>query len=162
MVLFYLDSSAIVKRYRRETGTDLVDALFEHRTSHDQFVSSFLSVLEVTSAVYRLQSAGELRESTASGMLSQFRRDLVEQVRLWTLDEDIAESAIHVVESYRPRAADAIHLATALAASAAADLPIVFVSADRDLIRAASEAGLQHIDPAEAIAVERLRQLRMS
>lgn len=161
MPLFYLDTSAIVKRYRRETGTDLIDLLFEQRRANEQFISSFLSVLEVTSAVHRLKSTGELRESAAAQTLSQLRRDLGGDIDLWPLDEDIAEAAVHVVEAYGLRAADAIHLATALAASAATNLPMIFVSADRDLFQAASNAGLRSIDPTASMALEQLRQLRV-
>lgn len=65
MALFYLDTSAIVKRYRTEVGTELVEALFNERLPTDELTSSFLAVLEVTSVVHRLLTAREIREDIA-------------------------------------------------------------------------------------------------
>ncbi len=51
MTVFYLDTSAIIKRYRRESGTDLVDQLLESPRAEDRFCTSFLTVLELTSGI---------------------------------------------------------------------------------------------------------------
>ena len=52
MTVFYLDTSAIVKRYRTEKGTEFIDRLFkEIETSEHRLATSFLSVLEFVSAL---------------------------------------------------------------------------------------------------------------
>jgi predicted nucleic acid-binding protein len=161
MPLFYLDTSALIKRYRSELGTVLLDALFEERLAPDQFVSSFLTVLELTSVVYRLRTAGELGENVARELLSRFRLHIDELVQIWPLNDDVVGSAVRVIEDFHPRAADALHLATALAITNAVNLQVVFITADQDLMRASSEAGLLCINPAQDGALQELRQMRV-
>ena len=48
MVTFYFDTSAIVKRYRKEVGSDILDKIFEFK-EHGLAVS-FWSLLEFTVA----------------------------------------------------------------------------------------------------------------
>jgi len=43
MVTFYFDTSAIVKRYHREVGFDVLDRIFELK---DGFATSFWTILE--------------------------------------------------------------------------------------------------------------------
>jgi hypothetical protein len=43
MPLFYLDTSALVKRYRTEQGTEVVEQLLTNFSPEDRFFTSFLS-----------------------------------------------------------------------------------------------------------------------
>jgi predicted nucleic acid-binding protein len=63
MPVFYLDTSALVKRYRTEPGTEVVEELFAGAPPGDEFFISFLSIIELTSAVLRLVKGA----SSASG-----------------------------------------------------------------------------------------------
>ncbi len=40
MALYYLDTSALVKRYRTERGMEVMAALFSDRTLDDMFITS--------------------------------------------------------------------------------------------------------------------------
>lgn len=161
MAVFYLDTSALVKRYWPEQGTDLVDRLSEARTADDRFVTSLLTILEMTSATHRLIGSDRLPQNVGHEILGQFRRDLQEHFVVWPLDERTLEDAVHIVEQYRLRSADAIHLATALAmASAAQGSQAVLVSADRELCAAAESAGLRVVDPLRSDALNHLDELR--
>lgn len=82
MALFYLDTSAIVKRYRAEPGTELIDALFDERAPPEQLTSSFLAVLEMMSVVHRLRTAREIREDVADDIIARFRRDMDERIQI--------------------------------------------------------------------------------
>jgi hypothetical protein len=42
MPLYYLDTSALLKRYRTEIGTRVVDALFSARTRDELLITSHL------------------------------------------------------------------------------------------------------------------------
>lgn len=44
MVHFYFDTSAIVKRYRKEVGSEVLDEIFELK--EHGFIISFLTILE--------------------------------------------------------------------------------------------------------------------
>ena len=88
MGIFYLDTSAIVKRYRNETGTDLVDKLLDSPHPQHRFYTSFLSVLEMTSALLRLAKGGQIDQDTAKETLARFHRDLRQNFRVWPLDDN--------------------------------------------------------------------------
>ncbi len=111
MPVFYLDTSALVKRYRSEAGTEVVEELLKNPRPEDRFFLSFLSILELTSGVLRLAKAGQLRDATATQILAQFRSDVRELYKVWPLSEEVAVSAVAVVEQHKLRSADALHLA---------------------------------------------------
>ena len=54
MPVFYIDTSALVKRYRTEQGTGVVEVLLSDPRPEDRFFLSFLSVIELTSGILRL------------------------------------------------------------------------------------------------------------
>ena len=154
MPVFYVDTSALVKRYRLEQGTDVIDSLFNNPLPEDRFYTSFLSVLEVTSAVHRRLGLGQLDGALAHEILARLRRDLQDYFRLWPLNNDVVAAAVSVIEQYKLRSMDAIHLATALAiASLAPGLSIVMVSSDHEIIRAADAVGLGVLNPADSNAL---------
>jgi len=66
MSLLYLDTSALVKRYKREKGSDVIGSLFERKSRADRVVVSFLVVIEVTGAASRLRQKGILTASTGT------------------------------------------------------------------------------------------------
>jgi predicted nucleic acid-binding protein len=161
MAVFYLDTSALVKRYRTELGTEVVEDLLSNPSQQDRFFTSFLSIIELTSGILRLAKGRQLREETAQEILARFRADVHELLRVWPLDEDGAAAAVTVVQQHRLRSADAIHLATAEAiGSLVPDARVVMVSSDRELLDAAEAAGLTPLDPQASDAGERLRQVR--
>lgn len=161
MAIFYLDTSAIVKRYRTEHGTELVTQLLQDPPPQDRFYISFLAILELTSGVLRLVKGGQLRETVANEILATFRRDVRDLFRIWPLSEEITWSAVTVAEEHKLRSGDAIHLATAqVLSSVEPNVPLVLVTSDRELLEAGINAGLEAMDPASATAVERLATIR--
>ena len=51
MAIFYLDTSALVKRYKTEEGSEMVDDLYDNLPSGNSLAISFLTVLEFVSAI---------------------------------------------------------------------------------------------------------------
>ena len=83
------------------------------------------------------------------------------QFRLWPMSNTVVRQAVPVIEQHRLRAADAIHLASALAIAArAAPATVVMVTGDQELIRAARSTGLIVLDPTDAGALAQLRAAR--
>jgi len=81
MAIFYVDTSAIVKRYRREKGTEVIDELLEDPPLADRFYISFLKFMQRFS-VTRLAEyfdiiRGVIREGQSQGV---FRRELNEKL----------------------------------------------------------------------------------
>ena len=44
MTVFYLDTSALVKRYKTEEGTDIIDYLYDNLPKGHSLATSFLTV----------------------------------------------------------------------------------------------------------------------
>ena len=161
MALFYLDTSAIIKRHRVEKGTEILDQLLSVQP-HDRFYTSFLSVLELTSAVMRLAKGG-LAENAATEILARFRLDVRDRLRVWPVDDEVMRSAVQVVERHRLRSGDAIHLATAQGIfSVISGQQAVMVSSDKELLAAATASGLSTLVPEDSDSLESLARLRAS
>lgn len=161
MPIFYLDTSALVKRYRSEQGTEVIEQLFSNPLPEDRFFISFLAIIELTSGILRLAKGGQLNEDTANEILARFRQDVRELFRVWPLNEEIATDAVTVVEEHRLRSTDAIHFATAQRiASLAPGVQIVMVSSDRELLEATEAAGLSALDPQAVGSADKLRRVR--
>lgn len=161
MPVFYLDTSAIVKSYHSERGSQVIDDLLENSGPQVQFHTSSLTLLEGISAIERLADLGQLDKGLARSALARFRRDLRDRFHVWPISNEVITEAASVVGQYRLRSADAIHLATALS------IPLlvlasetVMVSSDHRLIRSAQAVGLRVLDPADSGALAQLRQLR--
>ncbi|MDO8689693.1 MAG: type II toxin-antitoxin system VapC family toxin [Dehalococcoidia bacterium] len=161
MPIFYVDSSAVVKRYLPEQGTDLMNLLLENPSSEDRFYTSFLSVLEVTSALHRSATTRQMVGALVDEILARFRDDFDSLMRLWPLNNELVTASIPVVERHRLRSGDAIHLATALRiASITPGVASIMVSSDQQLLNSAEESGLNVLDPSALGASSKLIRLR--
>jgi uncharacterized protein len=161
MVVYYFDTSAIIKRYRTEIGTDVVDEILKNPLSQDRFYTSFLTILEVTSGITRLVRGQQLTESIAGEIFSRFRQDIQDHFRILPLDNETVNRAVSVVEKFGLRSADAIHMATAIYVfSAIPESSHVMVSSDRELLESARSANLTALDPQNNTSMDMLRELR--
>jgi predicted nucleic acid-binding protein len=146
MANFYVDSSALVKRYRHEEGSDTVLRLLE---SAERLVIARLSIVEVSSALTRRarQTATPAEELTATlGVLDAELRDSFDIVEL---DEAVMERAMALARKHALRGADAIQLACALMAyEDSPDAAFLFMSSDVELNAAAIAEGLPVENPA--------------
>ena len=148
MPVYYLDTSVILKRYRDEQGTEVVDRLLSEPQPDDRFYTSFLSVLEVRAGIARLVRSGQLDTTFAGHLLATFQEDTQRILQLWPLDNSILSAAVDVADHHGLRSGDAIHLATAASIfRLAPELKKVLVSSDRELLEAAVDSGMEVLDP---------------
>jgi predicted nucleic acid-binding protein len=70
---YFVDSSALVKRYVQERGTAWVRSL-THRRTGNQILLASITVVEVTAAVARRRAGKTITPAQASPFLSQFRK----------------------------------------------------------------------------------------
>ncbi len=75
MVGFFCDSSAIVKRYVNETGSNFVDGLTDLKSGNVILLSRITRV-EVTSAIARRLKNASLMTADAQNALAAFQHDL--------------------------------------------------------------------------------------
>lgn len=148
MARFFLDSSALVKRYRAELGTGDVEALVN--TPGNRFFISRLALVEVQSSLARLVREGVLTEKDFGELIARLEEDVaagllnVVAVSSRRLEGAAAILGTHGL-THPVRTLDAIHLATAQALNGRSRLA-GFVAADRKLLAVAEQAcGLQTI-----------------
>jgi predicted nucleic acid-binding protein len=142
-LIHYLDSSALVKRYVAEQGTEEVLALF---TSDSPPVCSRIAHVEASAAFARRAHEGMLTPRQRDKLLERLTQDLAE-CRILEVTADIVRSSVTLVRQQPLRAYDAIQLASALWAGKHIDPRVRFVSADRSLARVARVVGLEDVVP---------------
>lgn len=149
MPVYFLDSSALAKRYVQETGTGWVRGITDPAAGNRAAVSAITPV-EVTAAVARRQRLGSIQPADASAALSELRTDLRSLLLVTQLTSGMIDSAMRLAERHALRGYDALQLAVALEVSARADtvgLPFVVISSDIELNDAARANGLAVDDP---------------
>lgn len=148
MTAYFCDSSALVKRYARETGTRWMIGLFR-RAAGNIFYAARITRVEVIAALARkgrgnLLTPPELQRATA-----RVRRDFIKRTIIVDASPLLLEHAERLAETHGLRGYDAVQLATAIEANAERTSmklsPLVFLTADKDLLIAA---------PAESLAVD--------
>lgn len=148
MPRYYLETSALVKKYRTERGTEVVAELFEGQLESEVLVTSYLTVVEVTSVATRLFHAGALSRRAYRVILGNLSRDVGETIQLQSVSDVILSDAVALAENYALRAPDAIHLSTARRVRGAfPDEPYYVVGSDARLKAACEGLGLVVLDP---------------
>jgi predicted nucleic acid-binding protein len=150
MAAYLFDTSAIVKRYVAETGSAWVQALVDPAAGHVAYPAR-IGTVELVSAVTRRQRGGSLTASVTASILSQFRQDLGLEYRVIEITPVLLTDAMLLAEQHGLRAYDAVHLAAAAELRrqrlAAGLGPLTLVSADQELLAAASAIGMAVEDP---------------
>ncbi|MEZ8221231.1 PIN domain-containing protein [Candidatus Fervidibacteria bacterium JGI MDM2 JNZ-1-D12] len=141
---FVFESSAIVKRYVAETGSQWVEEVCDPTQGH-QIVICDLCITEVASALSRLQREGRLTIDERDQIYADFLAHCRTEYVLVPITRQMLEEAGTLCFRHPLRALDAIHLAAALHVARAArrqGLTITFVSADDALLNSARIEGL--------------------
>jgi len=147
LTLYYLDSSALVKLYIREAGTERMLALAGQTPGHQLAVLA-LAQVEVRSAFRRRQRAGEMGDRLTEELLAAFERHLESRFLRQVLTDTMLDFACKLLDQHRLSAFDAIQLAGYFAVRTAAGRDTsVFVCADGELLAAAEIHGVPVIDP---------------
>ena len=146
----YLDSSAIVKRYIKEIGSDSLDFLY-HELEKDSQVEALIfsswNLGEVYGAIDTKCQRGDIDEEAmfeVLTLLSQETKKFVamRKVRIVPLGARIFSKSRELVLKYHIYQADALQLASAKEAQAQ-----FFISADRKLVDCATAEQLDALNP---------------
>ena len=87
MTVYFLDTSALVKRYHWELGSDAVDTLFAEHDRH--LMISDLSIIELGSALTKKVREGEATPEKYYRALGLFCQDIVtETIHVETMGEE--------------------------------------------------------------------------
>ncbi|MGH9540325.1 MAG: type II toxin-antitoxin system VapC family toxin [Terriglobales bacterium] len=146
MTGYFFDTSALVKLYLREPGSDAAARLARGWQTTPVFASA-LARVEARAAFQALSRAGSIPSAAAAEIIDALDRDLDQAFQVQPMGSDVVEIASLLVIRRPLRAADAIHLASCIVLKAPEGLPI-FVCSDKRLLRAARDEGLETLDPA--------------
>lgn len=113
MVGYYLDTSAMLKRYVDEPGSSWLRTQTRHAAP---LVSSQLLIVEVTSAFNRRVREGTLTLAEYRRLRDIFRDDCRTEYQIVTVLNAVVDLACDLLERHPLRGSDAVHLATALIA----------------------------------------------
>jgi predicted nucleic acid-binding protein len=142
----FFDTSALVKRYYSEAGTDTVDELIE---SDETTVVSSLSIVETTSAFRRKHNRDEIAEDEMNALLGAFFEEALDDFLILPLDESLVRFSFDLVIEDDLRTLDSLQLSAALSVHSE-ETNVTFVCADGELASTAEERGLETINPVEA------------
>ena len=160
MSAYFLDSSALVKRYHREPGTDWVIALCEPRV-HPALYLSAIAEVEVVAALRRLGRHEGFHPSSIAALQNRFERHLARSgpgspspyyVPVTLVPEILTAAAALCTkhweaQPYPLRSLDAIQLASAMVAARRISEELIFVTADVRLAAIAPQEGFRVINP---------------
>lgn len=147
---YFLDTSALIKRYVPETGSNWIRAITRSGATNAIFIAQ-ITQAEVVSGISR-----RMREGKMSGQVAHLIRQLMDrhvkgQYEIIRLNQSIIAHAEDLLELYALRAYDAVQLASALENNAnlirAGLSDLTVVSADQRLLTIAAAENLKTDDP---------------
>lgn len=150
MTSYFLDSSALVKRYITEQGSKWIRSLTLPRARNIIFIAP-VTQLEVVSSLARRWREGTISRALFDRSRMLFARHTSRQYTVITFDSALAGIAEDLILKYPLRAYDSVQLAAAVQAQL--KMPnkdkITFVCADNRLREAATAENLDTINPNE-------------
>lgn len=150
MSVVFTDSSAVIKRYIRETGSQWVKNIFTAVPANQVFVAAVTPV-EVVSAITRRGRSDDRSQRLADSACTLFLSDYTADFEIVEVSELLLGQAVQLALSHGLRGYDAVQLAAGVELNrlhiGSGLTPILFVSADRELNAAALAEGLTVDDP---------------
>jgi predicted nucleic acid-binding protein len=146
VAILYLDTSALVKLYVEETGSDKLVALTTDSARHQMAVLA-LARVEFRSAVRRRQRAGDFDASSADALIASLTQHLQDLFIVQPVTETTLEEAQSLIDAHALRAFDAVQLAGARVLVQNGVEALVFVCSDLQLCSVAAKQGLRTFNP---------------
>lgn len=150
MTTYYLDASALSKRYVQENGTAWVRNLLAPGAGHT-LLTARVTMVEIYSALARRRREGSVPPDACAIAIQAFTAHSTTDYEFVELDMRVVSQARDLLERYPLRAYDAVQLASALVVQQvflAAQLPtLIFVSADDRLNKVAADRSLAVDNP---------------
>jgi predicted nucleic acid-binding protein len=154
--VLYLDSSALIKHYQKEPGTEALEGRLQMEAESSRSVfTSALTYAEIHATLARRTRKKLLSLDEAALVHDRFDTDWVLSLSLIELGVGVLGFVPAIVKAHPLRGADAVQLASALWLRDTARLSnkqgqqeaIVFGSSDRQLVTAAQKYNLDVFNP---------------
>lgn len=154
MDFYFFDSSATVKNYVNETGTNWVKSIFASIPQNEILMASITEV-EVVAAISRRRKGKTLTPNDAGVFITQFEADFAKDFSTVEIAPKTVSQAVYFADKYALRGYDAVQLAAAAEVytkliNLKIDFTVsnfTFVSADNELNLAANAEGLTVENP---------------
>lgn len=131
---YFFDTSALLKRYHQESGSEKVNELLSK--SKGSFVIANITIAELTSAFVKKFHEGILRHPVLKHTLSQFAKDLLTDFWIIDLERHHVMQSRSLIVKHNLRALDGLQLSVLLNLKS---LKPFFVCADHRLLKAAQK-----------------------
>jgi predicted nucleic acid-binding protein len=149
VAVLYIDTSALVKLYVTEDGTERMLEL-AHPDAGNRLVILSLAKVEFRAAVRRRARAGDIDGDVVDEILRQFEEHLAAIFLVQPVNDAVLHHAAQAIDRHGLRAYDAIQLGGCLAQRTNIEVheELWFVAADEALLVAAQAEALVTVDPA--------------
>jgi predicted nucleic acid-binding protein len=151
MTTYYLDASALAKRYLHEAGSAWILDLTSPDNLHTIIIAEITQVEVAAAIAARQRAPGGISLRQRDAAVDLLAKHMKTEYRLVGTTPMILDRAVRLTQTHRLRGYDSIQLATAIVTHELllnAGLPgLVFVTADTDLISAAIREGLPSENP---------------
>ena len=141
--MIFFDASAAAKRYFQEIGSDRVNELWG---GPEFFFSLAILQCELTSALNRKRRERALPRGAYYKIKEQIEEDL-KKIRTVPVNAELIRQAVRLLDSHPLKALDSLYLAGALGLQQSLKEPVLFVSADRQLLQAARAEAMRALNP---------------
>jgi uncharacterized protein len=145
---YFLDTSALVKLYVQEPGTERLLSLVSVQPENRLAVLP-ISVVELRSAIRRRQRAGDIGADAVTAILETVQSHMQTRFIRQAINDSVIDTALDMIDRYALRAYDAIQLAGCLSLCAITAEGFTFVCSDQRLVEAARSEQLKVLNPAE-------------
>lgn len=150
MQAYFFDTSALVKRFSRETGTAWTLNLLKPSGGNTIYLARITAV-EVVSALTRRMRGRSLTAKEADKAIQRFERSLAGRYAFIEIRLTVISRAMQLAKAHGLRGYDAVQLAAALVANderlSLGASALTLISADDNLNNAAQSEGLSVDNP---------------
>ncbi len=142
MPLYFFDTSALVKRYHIEDGSEKVNVLLDDAESG--FVITSLTIAEFVSAFVRKRNEGVISSDDLHACLSEFSKDIISSFWIIDLERNHINQGVSLIIKHNLRTLDSLQLAVFLNLSS---VDPTMVTSDSALYNAVIGEGCPAIKP---------------
>ncbi len=146
MTLYFADTSAFAKRYIIETGSQWVIQWIELSAGNTTAITK-LAFVEMRSVLARRVRERSLTPAQANLLWTDFTAHFISEYIVIPVDDNVIQRSEMLVAHHSLRTLDAIQRSSALEAQLLLSSPFIFVSADNNLLAAATAEGLAADNP---------------
>ena len=138
-MILYMDTSALMKRYIYEQGSDEVIGWMG---TADMIGTALITRVELAATITRAIRGKRLPEKDAIEMLDEFRANWLNFQHV-NIDDALIVRADGLAGAFALRGYDAVHLACALTWSDLLGMPVSLATFDMELHAAAKRSGIE-------------------